>query len=165
MTRKITVIVYRYLRTFISNQKRPDLTQTQMSPREVEFEIDESLFTKLTKIVPFNRWVDLWTVVEERWPAQAGNPQRMVPTKKPYYSRERRDVAADIPWVSYNGHDEERVKGYVQNLQNELQQSNWPCTLYIIDSDFITDPQVRDKPPRVKRPRTSDLLLRLKNIV
>jgi hypothetical protein len=170
MSRKITVIVYRFNRTFPSNlKKRPILTPTQMRPREVSFEQDESLFTILTRIVPFERWVHLWGDIEkkEKWPAQAGNPERTVtiPTTETYYRRDKVDSGIP-PWVSDNMRDKLNVEGIVNNLQIELQQSNWSCTLHIIDSEFVTDYKVKTDNPsdmknNIRRENISVLLTQL----
>ncbi len=135
----------------------------------MSFEQDESLFTILTRIVPFERWVHLWGDIEkkEKWPAQAGNPERTVtiPTTETYYRRDKVDSGIP-PWVSDNMRDKLNVEGIVNNLQIELQQSNWSCTLHIIDSEFVTDYKVKTDNPsdmknNIRRENISVLLTQL----
>jgi len=103
------------------------LREAQSRPREESFEEDESLFEKLIRILPFDRWVQLYGVTEDHWGANCQN----------YYSRAIAGMGH--PWVSSNSGDKARTQERVRQLQVSMQNSNLSYTLHLYDSRIVNE--------------------------
>ena len=115
------VVVHWYVRSYEPSAER----ETQSRPREVSFEEDESLFEKLIRILPFNRWGQLYGVTENQWGRDYQN----------YYSRAT--AGGGHKWVSSNSRDEASTREIVRQLQVSMQNGNLSYTLHLYDTRIV----------------------------